>query len=67
LTYLANRPGDLLVVGAGRRPYWMRARVTRYCLRHAACSVLTVEPPAMTRDLHRRHWVDEQVRMVLGP
>jgi len=61
----ANRPGDLLVIGAGRRLGRFRLGVTRYCLRRARCPVLTVEPPAMIHDLHRRH-LDDELRAVLA-
>jgi nucleotide-binding universal stress UspA family protein len=49
----ACRPGDLLVVGAGRRGVLARitgGRVSRYCLAHAQCPVLTVPPPPLARD-----------------
>ncbi|MFF7635110.1 universal stress protein [Kitasatospora sp. NPDC008050] len=45
----ADRPDDLLVVGAGRRGPLQRlffARVTRYCLSRARCTVLTVPADA---------------------
>jgi nucleotide-binding universal stress UspA family protein len=47
-------PGDLLVVGAGRRGalsrLW-RGRVGRYCLRHARCPVLAIPQPATAREM----------------
>jgi nucleotide-binding universal stress UspA family protein len=49
----ARRPGDLLVVGAGRRGALTRivgGRVSRYCLAHARCLVLTVPPPPLARE-----------------
>jgi nucleotide-binding universal stress UspA family protein len=50
LVDVAGSPDDLLVVGTGRRSglagIW-RGRVTRYCVRHAGCPVLTVPPPAL--------------------
>jgi nucleotide-binding universal stress UspA family protein len=50
LTVIASNPGDLLVVGTGRRGSLTRAfssRVSRYCLAHAQCPILAV-PPAAT-------------------
>ena len=52
----ACRPGDLLVVGAGRRGALARipsGRVTRYCLAHAWCPVLTVPPPPLAHEAPR--------------
>ncbi len=54
LVHLARRPGDVLVVGAGRRGALARmafARVSRYCLAHAQCPVLAIPPPALAREL----------------
>jgi hypothetical protein len=53
---IADRPDDLLIVGAGRRgalPWMAFARVTRYCVARAQCPVLTVPPPALARELGR--------------
>lgn len=47
-------PGDLLVVGAGRRGALARVisgKVSRYCLAHARCPVLAVPPPALAQEL----------------
>ncbi len=52
----ACRPGDLLVVGAGRRSALARithGRVSRYCLAHARCPVLTVPPLPLARETRR--------------
>ena len=52
----ACRPGDLLVAGAGRRGALARiagGRVSRYCLVHARCPVLTIPPPPLARETHR--------------
>jgi nucleotide-binding universal stress UspA family protein len=54
LVHLAGCPGDLLVVGAGRRGALARVvsgKVTRYCLAHARCPVLAVPPPALAGDV----------------
>jgi len=54
LVNLACRPGDMLVVGAGRHGTLARmasARVSRYCLAHAHCPVLAIPPPALAHDL----------------
>ncbi|MEV0188844.1 universal stress protein [Kitasatospora purpeofusca] len=59
LTGLADRPGDLLVVGAGRHGA-VRGAVRRmlgggsvghYCLAHARCTVLAVPPSDIQDDL----------------
>ncbi|MET9877594.1 universal stress protein [Actinacidiphila glaucinigra] len=53
LVRIAQREGDLLVVGAGRRRRrgpW-RSPVARYCLAHASCPVLTVPPSPLQLDL----------------
>ena len=50
----ASRPGDLLVVGSGRRGRVARLRrgsVRRYCLAHARCPVLAVPQPDMISEL----------------
>jgi nucleotide-binding universal stress UspA family protein len=55
LTGTARRPGDLLVIGAGRRGPLARAlscNVSRYCLAHAACPVVAVPPPALAQAIH---------------
>ena len=54
LVNLADRPDDLLVVGAGRRGTLARmalSRVGRYCLAHARCRVLAIPPPPPAREL----------------
>jgi nucleotide-binding universal stress UspA family protein len=53
LVDLACRPGDVLVVGAGRRGALARiarSRVSRYCLAHAQCPVLAVPPPLLASE-----------------
>ena len=54
LVNLACRPGDVLVVGAGRRGALARigfSKVSRYCLAHAQCPVVAIPPPALAREL----------------
>jgi hypothetical protein len=54
LVSLACRPGDLLVVGAGRRGALARAvscRVSRYCMAHAQCPVLSIPPAALAQEV----------------
>jgi nucleotide-binding universal stress UspA family protein len=58
---VASFTGDLLVVGAGRRGPMARirhGRVSRYCLAHALCPVLTVPPPVLAQTAGRglRAW-----------
>ena len=57
LVHAAARPGDLLVIGAGRRGRLGRrlacGTVSRYCLARASCPVLAVPPPAL--DLQAGH------------
>lgn len=53
LVNLACRPGDLLVVGAGRRGALARTvsgRVSRYCVANAQCPVLTIPPAALAQE-----------------
>jgi nucleotide-binding universal stress UspA family protein len=57
LVELADRRGDLLVVGCGGRSWLGRTAhgaVTRYCIAHARCPVLAVPPPDLVRELRRR-------------
>jgi nucleotide-binding universal stress UspA family protein len=51
----ACRPGDLLLVGAGRRGTLARTggQVSRYCRVHASCPVLTVPPPPLAHEAPR--------------
>jgi nucleotide-binding universal stress UspA family protein len=66
LVRVADQPGDLLVVGAGRpgriSRIW-RGAVSRYCLAHARCKVLSVPQPDLTRDLRRLR----RARLVTAP
>lgn len=61
LVSVARRPGDVLVIGAGRRGPVRRIagrRVSRYCAAHARCPVILVPPPELTRQagLQRLAW-----------
>jgi nucleotide-binding universal stress UspA family protein len=54
LVDLASQPGDLLVIGTGRRNPVGRAlhrSVGRYCLAHARCPVLAVPPSALMDEM----------------
>jgi nucleotide-binding universal stress UspA family protein len=54
LTDVADGPGDLLVIGTGRRSPITRAlrkSVGRYCLAHAKCPVLAAPPSALVEKL----------------
>ena len=60
LVSLADRPDDLLVVGAGERSWpgrWFHGGTARYCASHAGCRVLLVPPPTLLSELslRRRH------------
>ncbi|MGI9007794.1 MAG: universal stress protein [Streptosporangiaceae bacterium] len=70
LVRLADRPGDLLVVGAGpgRAGLARPGAVSRYCLARARCPVLAVPPPdliAAVRSRPRR-WRPEDFAADLG-
>lgn len=57
LVGLANRPDDVIVVGAGRRGPLSRlvhGQVARYCVAHAGCPVLAVPPSPLER--YARRW-----------
>ncbi len=56
LVHAASGPGDLLVVGTGRRGplgRLMGGTVSRYCLARASCPVLAIPPSAL--DLEAAH------------
>jgi nucleotide-binding universal stress UspA family protein len=62
LVDIADRPDDLLVVGAGRPGPWRLVgggAVTRYCVAHARCGVLTVPRPAPFSRADRRRLLHE--------
>jgi hypothetical protein len=53
LTGVACQPGDLLVIGPGRRGALRRlgrCGVARYCLASAPCPVLAIPPPSLTQE-----------------
>ena len=61
LVDIAVQPGDLLVIGTGRRSRLgrvLRSSVGRYCLAHARCPVLAVPPSALMDEMAHgfRHW-----------
>lgn len=59
LVDIAGRPGDLLVIGTGRRSLIGRAlrkSVGRYCLAHAKCPVLAVPPSALMDEMAHGFW-----------
>lgn len=61
LVAAAERPGDLLVIGTGRRNPLGRAlhrSVGRYCLAHAHCPVLAIPPTALMEEMRHglRPW-----------
>ncbi len=55
LTDTARQPGDLLVLGTGRRGALRRLRrsVSRYCLAHARCPVIAVPPSDLMEEASR--------------
>lgn len=57
LTSLATEPGDMLVIGAGRRgpARLMACHVSRYCLAHARCPVIAVPPSDLAAHVHGLH------------
>lgn len=57
LVDIADEPGDLLVIGTGRRSLIGRAlrkSVGRYCLAHAKCPVLAIPPSALMDEMGHR-------------
>lgn len=56
LTAIASQPGDVLVIGTGRRGTLARVfagRVSRYCLAHGRAPIVAIPPPALAP--HPRH------------
>jgi hypothetical protein len=57
LTSLATEPGDMLVIGTGRRgpARLLACHVSRYCLAHARCPVIAVPPSELAAHVHGLH------------
>jgi nucleotide-binding universal stress UspA family protein len=58
LTSAADRPGDVLVIGAGRHGALRRlmaCKVSRYCLAHAVCPMIAVPPTELAAHAHGMH------------
>lgn len=56
LVDIADRAGDLLVVGAGRRGalrHALHASIARQCVANARCAVIAVPPNPLARDVGR--------------
>jgi nucleotide-binding universal stress UspA family protein len=55
LVDVADHPGDVLVVGAGRRgnrlQRLLHGSVARYCMAHARCAVIAVPPSELLAEL----------------
>jgi nucleotide-binding universal stress UspA family protein len=65
LSDLARQPGDVLVIGAGKRGALRLTarRVSRYCLGHAHCPVIAVPPPELAAEMHGLHGWMQRHRM----
>jgi nucleotide-binding universal stress UspA family protein len=65
-----GQPGDLLVVGTGRRGALRRLRrsVSRYCLAHARCPVIAIPPSDLMEEASRglRLWPRKDGSPALG-
>ncbi|MEV7600807.1 universal stress protein [Kitasatospora sp. NPDC089797] len=73
LTALADRPGDLLVISAGRHGSLrgrlrrlLRGSVARHCLDHARGDVLVVPPSSLHEDLRALHRGDIDLRELIA-
>jgi nucleotide-binding universal stress UspA family protein len=58
LSEFAVEPGDILVIGAGRRGAvrrLIRSRASRYCVAHARCPVISVPPAPLAAEVHGLH------------
>ncbi|WP_457033341.1 universal stress protein [Kitasatospora sp. P5_F3] len=58
LVHAADRPDDLLVLGAGSGSWLrrgLRPSVTAYCVKRAACPTLVVPQPTLQRELEALH------------
>lgn len=72
LVGLADRPDDLIVLGAGGHTVGglaLPGGVGRYCLAHARCPVLAVPPPDLLAQVRSRphRWRPEDLESGLGP
>lgn len=67
LVQAAGSTEDLLIVGSSQRRVLrrrMHGPTARYAIRHAACAVLLVPPPALLRhagSVGRRSWADQEL------
>jgi nucleotide-binding universal stress UspA family protein len=57
LSRISAEPGDVLVIGAGRRGpgRLFGSSVSRYCLAHARCPVIAVPPSDLAAHVHGVH------------
>jgi hypothetical protein len=58
LSELVVEPGDVLIIGAGRRGAIRRltaCKVAKYCLGHARCPVIAVPPARLATEAHGLH------------
>jgi len=58
LSELGAEPGDVLIIGAGRRGAIRRlpaCKVAKYCLGHARCPVIAVPPAKLATEAHGLH------------
>jgi len=70
LVSIACQPGDVLVVGAGRRGALRRAAscaVSRYCAARACCPVVLVPPPDLAREVRHGPIARELRRRAVTP
>jgi nucleotide-binding universal stress UspA family protein len=65
LSDVARQPGDVLVVGAGKRGALQLTarRVSTYCIGHARCPVIAVPPPELAAEMHGWHGWMQRHRM----
>lgn len=66
LSELSVQPGDVLVIGAGRRgsARLTGCKVSKYCLGHARCPVIAVPPAELAAEAHGLHgwWLRHRVQ-----
>jgi nucleotide-binding universal stress UspA family protein len=69
LVSMASQPGDVLVIGAGRRGPVARlvaCGVCRYCIAHAACPVIAIPPsPLQQASRGLRGWMSRRRGLAL--